>query len=560
MASNNYIVKDTALRYVVPFTYEGEFDLACEKIEKQKYSTYENKKAVEKSVWDRNVASAKNLEQDLYEYIKNEFLFDSNEEPLKPTKSGASWKYQKYITNSKKDKAILKLRYYTDVIKKDVIELPEYWDVTLSDAGLYLFRNNIGFIWYELSLPSDKTITSTDIKDFQYEIRELNRGTKLWNQTEDKECIEPFVLGMWVMSTLDLLKPSYFAQRKAHFKNLIKENLKLVAKVENASVNTEERNLPDWDYAPDKALLFGFYNFSKDTMTKLKKSHMEELAYHLANGYKDSYQYSGNDGTNMKRPNANVIWNATQEGVSYLCFTDESNKSAFGNIKTKYKTDYFSLYIKTLYQSYSLLQFAERIQNEIRIDNENHYIENADDKIYQLYGAINLFLTKNMATSVSHIHNQSEFYIYLKERLRIHEDVKSITAGLNAMDALQRERRKVQDRENERELIAKESEREEEQKRRDANIQAGVGLFAVLGIGSAALDMYEYVGKFWVYDTNNWGDVFLHPGLAFMEVILNGLVLIVGGYAACYAFRAWVEAKKENKKKSQKDEKDNGLV
>ena len=35
MASNNYIVKDTALRYVVPFTYEGKFDLACEKIEKQ---------------------------------------------------------------------------------------------------------------------------------------------------------------------------------------------------------------------------------------------------------------------------------------------------------------------------------------------------------------------------------------------------------------------------------------------------------------------------------------------------------------------------------------------
>ena len=52
-----------------------------------------------------------------------------------------------------------------------------------------------------------------------------------------------------------------------------------------------------------------------------------------------------------------------------------------------------------------------------------------NQEVIELSNEINLFLTKSMATSVSHVDHQSSFFVYLKECLRIKENVESVTGG-----------------------------------------------------------------------------------------------------------------------------------
>lgn len=167
-----------------------------------------------------------------------------------------------------------------------------------------------------------------------------------------------------------------------------------------------------------------------------------------------------------------------------IAWADEDNEKVFTKvIPGKIRRDYFALYLKVLYQSYSLLIYAEKIQSEISADTRSYLNEYMNQDIEKLFVEINLFLTKSMATSVSHIHNQSEFYVFLKKQLRIQEDVESVTAGLAALDTLQRKQREQEARETR-------AQNEDREKRRDEKTQAIMGLFALLGIFSAFLDRF----------------------------------------------------------------------
>lgn len=172
---------------------------------------------------------------------------------------------------------------------------------------------------------------------------------------------------------------------------------------------------------PDKALLFSYVCMEDDGETK--EHEREQLAFYLANGYKESFVYSGENDDKMRRPFGTSLWYATQEGAAYLAWPTKENRRTFtGTIFSKFKVDYFTLYIKTLYQSFSLLIYAERIQKEISADYTTYAVKTVQDsgsgeeikKATDLITEINLFLTKSMATSVSHLHHQNDFYGYLK--------------------------------------------------------------------------------------------------------------------------------------------------
>ena len=496
------------LRYVVPFRYHESFEQACKKVENQKEQRTKmvkatgKKKVTEKKSWSRKIETLDGPESDLYAYIRNEFRFDNETKDLAEQKAGCEWVFWRSDEAESKDgKKIEELLYFPNGIVQQGKLSNESFNVVISNVGLLLFRNGLGFLWYEIKTPK---MNSRQLMLFQNKIRELNHGnTFLWeigkSEPEDgfvyreikgiKTYLSPFSLGMWINEKLEFLKISYFAERKSAYEGMVKKSMAQIRKLsdEIVCVNNSYQNVDI--KVPDKAILFTYVSLEKKNFNTTLEDKLA-LVYHITNGYKDSYHFSNGVVNEIKGPFDDAYWYATQEGVAYLVWTDYDNKTVFTDlIPGKVRTDYFTLYLKTLYQSFSLLIYAEKIQKGISAIDGEALGGALESSITTLLSEINLFLTKSMATSVSHIHHQSEFYVYLKKRLRVYEDIKSVTAGLNSLDFLQREQR-------DKEELKEKEIREEREKKSDGKIQAIMGLFAMLGISSALVDCFDFVKKF----------------------------------------------------------------
>lgn len=626
-----YKINNTLQRYVVPIKLNCDFDKAVNLIDGEMTED-------ETKVWKREMSSAyilseqlkssdegndkknsiKNIESDLYEYVKDEFLFDG--EP-NDEKQGYSWEYN-ILEGKDPQKYIRKLLYMTEENSKNgTIEGSTI--IYLSRLGLKLFRNGLGLIWYEFRLVNDNRIKciyidekgnlkerdddsfdSETLKHFQNIIKELNvnRNHRVnlwdysyemetiingqmqgehkkkdkskkygaviklpeikWDNKENKEIkkrgyvhIYPFLIGEWIQNCLDGLKDyEFLTQAKSAYCSNLENYEKFLGKLSNGKWDVDiigkREDVSVHKVGPDKAILFSYYGLlnnyenSEENESEKEQKQRNKLAYYLNNGYKDSYDFCEDIIQNMRHPFGNVIWCATKEGVSYTSWADKSdkeNRGFFNNtIVTKCREDYFKLFIKILYQSFSLLLYADRIRKDVPAVLGKDIPDEDEQKITALYKEISLFLTKSMATSVSYIHHQSEFYIYLREMLRVTDDVKSVTSGLEQIKALldaereraekeklradeakekEKEKREEEERrlkeakekekekreeEERRSKEAKEKEKErqekeerslveEREKRNNNKIQAVMTIFAILSIFSAITDSYGFV-------------------------------------------------------------------
>lgn len=520
---NGYIVNASCLRYVVAFKYAETFEDAIEKVEAQQLE----KKNETKSKWQRRLSDdgAKNgPESDLYSYVRNEYRFDNDTEGISEQKSGCEWLYCENVTTNKA-RGFKELVYFPKGLKeKDEPSQEELWDISLTNLGLSLFRNGVGFVWYEIRIP--KNADSNWVKTFQNKIRELNRpdSSLVWEkyQTNIKQSddlffkeggngydyyLRTFSFGEWVNSVVGFLDVTFFSERKS-----TSENIRV----------------------PDKPLLFTYLSLGNGSPTA-DLSEKYSIVYHITNGYKDTYHFSEEIVSDIRKPFDDSFWYATKEGVAYITWPKQDNMEVFNTaIINKYTTDYFSLYLKVLYQSFSLLLYAEKIQAEISAVNRTYLVMPFDERITDLFGEINLFLAKSMATSVSHIHHQSEFYIYLKERLRVHDDVKSVTSGLNALDVLQREQKEREESKRIQEELKEEQRRdreaqeardkqEEREKESDRKIQGILIVFTLLGIFSALVDWFDFIYKF----AANKEKEFEKMGPTGQYVVIGGIVTII---------------------------------
>ncbi len=568
--SANYDVLTTCLRYVVPFKFEGAFEDALRKIEEQK----EIKKNKVRKLWERRKNEKGGAESDLYGYIRDEFHFLDDDTMLSGEKLGAEWIFWRSDEASGKDgQRIKELLYYPEGLKKkkndkaEEWEIPESWNVTVSNLGLILFRNGLGMVWYELKVPQIG-IRSDQLKIFQNVIRELSRSmpSVVWEKQREepdygivlnerkgfKTFITPFSFGNWINDVVGFLNINYLAERKNLYSNMVKNNMNMLKGLKNEVVKKEESVKNNYPFAPDKAILFSYVSFGQNEECDLQNDKYS-LVYHITNGYKDSYHYSDEMTNEIKCPFEDAYWYATQEGAAYLVWPSDDNKEVFKSlIPSKVRTDYFTLYLKVLYQSFSLLLYAEKIQTNISAINEKYTVAPLDKRITDLFGEINLFLTKSMATSVSHIHHQSEFYVYIKKQLRIQEDVESVTAGLNALDAIQREQRQSEENrrvqeawqeEQRRDHEAQEARlaREEREKKSDGKIQAIMGLFALLGISSALVDCFDFISKF---DPTGdfWSLVSVTQSIEIGFFVVVGIISIIAVY---FSVKAIVDAFKD---------------
>lgn len=528
----------SVFRYVVPFKINSDFKKACYSIDSfdgnldPKYVKVKNKKTEiynPKFKWvlnnKNNKKSDLTSESDLYSYIRDEF--NTEEIDLKDNKLGLSWLLEN-------DDATLFTEFRIYYGKE---EDPVWKDFIISKMGLYLFRNNLGFLWYEID---SKFKDYIDLEDFQNNIKELNHQKKVFALTKKEngvyikikkkkslpnksiEYAIPMSFGDWMD---DILKKSldtdimYIASRKNCYEQVLKtkdflnDGLYFGVSDEYESLINDSKTFNTLTYdVADKAILYSYMTVKASEDVKIDRD-KRSISYHLTNGYKETYLYSDELDNKMYQPFENVLWFATREGCSICAWPYIStgkdkikNNDGFfnGNFKTTVCTDYFHLFIRCLYQSYSLLLFSERIQHNIsgsRSSYEDEYKNDDVNKIKQnrneiekLVLDINLFLTKNITTSVGHINHQNDFYNYLVRQLRINEESKCVIKGLDALNELvakqnEDDLKKLQEKEQELKEL-----KQKEEDAKSARIQSVLGLVAIFESFSLLVDWNEVEG------------------------------------------------------------------
>lgn len=501
---DSYAISRVRTRYIVPFEInieENNFEEICRKIDNyvdEPYAFLGQKGTTKENRWIRE--SLRKGEQDVYGYILDEFsLLGDIDYAQKIEKAGCFWKYNSFVDNPYD----MKFSFAKELEKE-----MDFYDISIVDMGLYAFRSGVGFLWYEIGIDADKIRDSAKLIKFQNIIKELNRGynNHLWIDSENiklpndmNEIIWiPFMLGNWIAERLAFLNVKFQAERKNSYAGLLGNcffsNLERIEKKKQLS--RLYNSLPE--NCPDKALLFTYAVFERNSDWKVDDNAIR-TTYYLTNGYKESYEMSDNVTNIVRKPFSNVLWMATREGCGYYAWQGENNGTFFTkNQYAKIMNDYFLLYIRVIYQSFSLMKYAV-YTSEVLPNDFNTYLqiseetENLSDKISKICTEISLFLVKSIATSVSHIQHQNDFYGYLYEQLEIKEDVSCVTAGLEVLNELQKE--KVLKKQKQIAEMAREEQAQIEQREKEADntFQIGLGIMTFLAGISAITDSYGIV-------------------------------------------------------------------
>jgi hypothetical protein len=511
------------LRYIVPFyldlndrSYE-EVCRATDEVEDYPYSFWGMKNTSCKGSWKR--ASLKHGEQDVYSYLVDEYSGVNGDIS---EKDGCYWHYEGAISYTSPFKLIFP--------QKDV-----EWGFSIVDMGLYIFRNGVGLIWYEVVMDEGTVRTSEDLITFQNSFKEiasrnvLIKSDKI-NISENvfDGCLHNipldirmdgiiFNMGNWIVDRLAFLNAKYQASRSNKYPRRIAEKYaeKPVysdngkkPQYDREKTNIAEEKLKSYfpKECPDKAVMFTYVSFERqENWTKSQES--LKVAYYLTNGYKSSYEVGDYTEKDAGHPFANVYWMASREGCGYYAWTSDYNRNFFTwTIYDKIIDDYFLLYIKVLYQSYSLMRFSQKLSSDELPCRYSDYLtlsektENLSEKISRIRAEISSFLVKSVVSSVSHINHQNEFYKYLLNRFGIKDDINSVTVGLSALNELQNEtleRKREQDKLREQQEREKEQQREEDVRKREeeeaSKLQNGLSYVAILTAISAATDGYALV-------------------------------------------------------------------
>lgn len=551
-------------RYIVPFEFkEGfDFDEVCQQVDNEKYA--------DQSCWVRSKVSLENKgdgedeDDDIFGYLMEEFSItdgDSN------NKLGCHWRYQQQLSS---DKGLFNI-YYHDYGPNPVLK------ADICDMGLYVFRTGVGMLWYEIDLNSvDGTpINNSQLERFQDIFKELNDDLHIrkwvenrisWDNASnevgnllssvakaygDNENIQrkederlPFSMGTWIAERLAFLQITYFSQRKNHYaKDLVAyyaQSRKGHVRNWHKSRDEEElhqKKLMEWkaevnqileasDFeskfpavSPDKSLHFS-YNFFVDNLKNKVDDEKIRIVFYLTNGFDRNVNVNEDIANKMKTPFSNVIWYATREGCGYYAFSNEKNKFFRNVAARRIRANYFVLYIRVLYQSYSLLHFTHRLASDKIPADYQHYISTEADphieKKLQVYlsslrSMINVFLLKSTVTSVSHVQHHNEFYTYLEKQLFIEEDIASVSMGLDVLDDLVKEQ------------LKQEEEKNEAQKQK--TLQTILAAVTVMTLASTVSDSHAFIEALFVDKT-----------IGFCEGILYTIISFAAIVALCWIF------------------------
>lgn len=499
-------VEKVVLRYVVPFKYESNYiDVLNDITHTDKdISIINTNHQNQGKLW--NVNEDNSYYSNLYSYVSNEFSgFDGVN--IYEERSGATFVMEKEVVNT------IPSLYWLYGDNSDVIPF------SISNMGLYVFRNHLGFIWYEVKFDEsmDHEFSIHDIEQFQHSFRNLNPSDNHYNFCIETNDTEIYLNGALNNNTIHMIPISMGAYiRKILIETLKdtitflpdKENVNkvlpdfLVQKMKNCSKKfqqlLDDNKLNEYleqlfgVNGATRSILFTYLcaEGSDDLLECSINEDKRRISYYLTNGYNDSYLYSDKMSEKMQYPFDDVVWYSTCEGTSIISWPYRSEIYTKDNLyflsnlfPEKIRSDYFHLFIKAIYETYSLLLFSEEIQNKIS-DNTDLY-KNKDSKrkidrinnqkqINNLVLEIELFLTKSVTATVSYIDHQDDFYNYLTSSLRINEQEDSVTKGLESLGK----------------IVTKQSEDDEKEReeRSDNFLQAILSFIGTLQLFSVLCD------------------------------------------------------------------------
>lgn len=140
---------------------------------------------------------------------------------------------------------------------------------------------------------------------------------------------------------------------------------------------------------------------------------------------------------------------------------------------------------------------------------------------------------------------EQEVYAFINNTLGIDSLKESVTtsARLLIKNAEQQHDRETKAARIRREEWEKKEERAE--KRRDEQLQAGIGLVSVLAVFSAWVDAFDFFAKLEPGTEDGWTGLLDCPPLMGLEIILAVFILVLGIIAGVNAFKAWFGSSKE---------------
>lgn len=462
-------------RYVVSFYYDYEdngYSKMVDKFRSEDEKDYKlfglpkDCKWIETGFWE-NYRNDDNTqpEMDIYTYLLE--VMKEDLESLSEANLGTSFVMK---TNG----SIFNLQYVPNKNKAGL-------SFKCTDLGILIFRNGIGFIWYDIEFGRNPSID--EYVDFQHDFKELARThSEKFRKKTGRDTYDVFCMGKWLAQILDTdtLGIKFWTERKSE----IDEKSGVVC-------------------IPDKALLFQYLFIGE-----AEKQERMNLAFRIANGYDTKYNSPSNLEGEIYEPFGNTCFYTSKTGTAYIVSNNESNATFFeDNFKGKYIRDYFFIYVLLLYQTYSSAHYSRlltKLPADVKsIESNSKYI-----KLLELLDSqINLFLVKSVYESVSNIQHQNGAYIYGKKALRIEEDMKSLTVGLEALRRIEVERQKKINEDNriqleKREQVAREElERKEKAEqelidKKDRALNKGLVIFGFLVVISAAIDALNLVDWF----------------------------------------------------------------
>ena len=503
MMDQNTGIDALRLRYVVPFTWKSkggaeDFETVCKAVAGQ-------------PEWKLKDSGMQN--QDIYSYISD----------MLTQREGAGRHIGACFSRAQSQKT--KFRVY----RKDAPSL----SVTLADEGLFLFRESLGFFWYEISLAEKDGFTTEALILFQNAAKELSFFTAAMQLAVMKQdCLEmpeeKLITGQgdsfdenglirargvkkgvfYPLEEARQLLPeaegeadseyllikngdtgSYELRRKCWQKKLpgllIRDHLASLP----AEITFLPERIPQGGSSkdlkvPDKALLYQYVLVCGDDDDR---EGLTKTAFYLTNGYTSAYRMPPQAAGEMLFTAGNVCWYMTREGCGCYAFRPDSGEDFFSSLLPERVTgEYFILYIHLLYQSYMLLLFAEQIEDTLPADAASYRIQEEETvrMLEEIRTRIDVFLVKGVHTSVSHLDQQNKFYDYGETRLTIREDIRSVTTGLESLESLQRQRLDQRQKEKEQ----KEREKEKAEKEANDRLNGALALIAILAIVSALAD------------------------------------------------------------------------